>query len=227
MSSDISQLNFTEPGQTDWDNYGKSGWQAPPPAKGPDGKYITYTGVAKSIGVEEAYPEKDDTGQQYLTLQLNDLIIADSGKYQGYELKFTKAGRKPYTVVLNGERVPKKGNPSRLGDYLRAAGLAAKPQTNAEYLAAGKQAAGRKFAFTIEWEAKNKDTGEQIKGYDAFPDDPDYPGQKKAILKEGDFYNEVENGKVIGVKKVQSTVLFANARLRFFVDQGKSNGQVR
>jgi hypothetical protein len=224
--SDISQLNFTEPGQTDWDTYGKSGWQAPPPAKGPDGKFITYQGVAKSIAVEEAYPEKNDEGEQFLTVQLNDLAIIDAGKYQGYELKFTKAGRKPYTRMVDGKRVPRKGNPSKLGDYLRAAGLAAKPQTNAEYLAAAKQAANRKFAFTIDWEAKSKDTGETIRGYDAFPDDPDFPGQKKAILKEGDFYNELgPDGKVMGVKKVQSQVLFANARLRFFVDQGKGQGR--
>lgn len=222
MSNDISQLNFTEPGQTDWDNYGKSGWQAPPPAKGPDGQYIAYTGVAKSIGVEEAYPEKDDAGQTYLTIQLNDLQIADPGKYQGYELKFTKAGRKPYTVAgPDGKRVPKKGNPSKLGDYLRAVNSQGKPQTNAEFLATAKQSAGRKFQFTIDWEARNKDTGEVIKGYDAFPDDPDYPGQKKAILKEGDFYNEVVDGKIVGVKKVQSQVLFANAKLRFFVSPRK------
>lgn len=221
--SDISQLNFTEPGQTDWDNYGKSGWTPPPPAKGPDGQYIVYTGVAKSIGIEEAYPEKDDNGQTYLTLQLNDLTIADPGKYQGYELKFTKAGRKPYTSVgPDGKRVPKKGNPSRLGDYLRSAGSQGKPQTNPEYLATAKQAAGRKFQFSIEWEAKDKDTGEQIKGYDAFPDDP-INGGKKAILKEGDFYNELgaDNKPTGNQKKVQAKTLFANARVRFFVTPKK------
>ena len=218
--SDIAQLNFTEPGKTDWDNYGKSGWVAPPPAKGADGKYIVYNGVAKSIAVEEAYPEKDEAGQTYLTLQLNDLTIADPGKYQGYELKFAKAGRRPATRMVNGQRVPRKDGSSRLGDWLRSTGMQAKPQTNEEYFAAAKQAASqnRKFSFTIEWEAKNKDTGETIKGYDAFPDDPDYPGQKKAILKEGDYYNELgPDGKIVGVKKVQSETLFANARVRYFV----------
>lgn len=217
--ADIAQLNFTEPGQTDWDKYGSSGWQAPPPAKGPDGNWIVYTGAAKGVSIEEAYPEKDDAGQTYLTLNLDGLAIADPGKYQGYELKFTKAGRKPYTKPgPDGTRVAKPGNPSRLGDYLRAIQSQGKPQNNAEYLATAKQGATRKFQFTIDWEAKNKDTGEKVQGYDAFPDDPDFPGQKKAILKEGDFYNELgPKGEVIGQKKVQSTVLFANARLRFFV----------
>jgi hypothetical protein len=227
MSSDLAQLNLAEPGKTDWDNYGKSGWQAPPPAKGPDGKYIIYSGVAKGVSLEEAYPEKgqNETGeeQSFLTVRLDDLTIADPGKYQGYEIKFAQAGRRPYTKLIDGKRVPKKGLPSRLGDYLRAAGSVAKPQTNAEYLAAAKQAAGRKFSFTLEWEARNKDTGEVIKGYDAFPDDP--LGGKKAILKEGDFYNELgPDGKVIGQKKVQSQVIFANAKLRFFVDAAPKVG---
>lgn len=225
--SDISQLNLTEPGQTDWDNYGKSGWVAPPPAVGPDGKAIVYTGVAKKIEVEDLYPDKDDQENVYLTIRLDDLVIADPGKYQGYEIKFAKASRRPYSVVINGERVAKKGNPSKLGDFLRAAGSSGKPQTNSEFLAAAKQAAGRKFAFTIDWEARNKDTGEVIRGYNAFPDDPQFPGQKKAILRAGDFYNEVDSkGNPTGqVKTVQSEVIFANARLRYFVDAAPKVGR--
>jgi hypothetical protein len=220
MSNDIAQLNLAEPGQTDWDNYGKSGWIAPPPAKDAAGNFIVYTGVAKKIEVEEQYPDRDDKEQTYLTVRLDDFQIADPGKYQGYEIKFSKVSRRPYTYLKDGERLPKKGNPSKLGDYLRAVGSAGKPQNNSEYLATAKAAAGRKFSFTIDWEARNKDTGEKVSGYNAFPDDPNNPGQKKAILKAGDIVNEVDaKGNPTGqVKTVTSDTLFANARLRFFVD---------
>lgn len=228
--SDIAQLNLAEPGQTDWENYGKSGWQAPPPAKGPDGTLIVYTGTVKKIELEEQYPEKgegpDGNEQQYLTVKLDGLQIVDPGKYNGYEIRFATAGRRPYTQVINGKRVPKKGNPSRLADFLRAAGSQGKPQNNSEYLATAKQAAGRKFGFTIDWEARNKDTGEVVRGYEAFPDDPDFPGQKKAILKQGDFIQELDSkGKPTGqMKQVQSEVLFANARLRYFADPTPRKG---
>lgn len=227
--SDISQLNLTEPGQTDWDNYAKSGWVAPPPAIGPDGEFIQYQGVAKAVELESEYPEANqDTKETFLTVKLDPILVKAPGTvYDGYEIKFTKAGRRPYTRLnADGTRTPKKGNPSRLGDYLRAAGSQGKPQTNSEYLATAKAAANKTFGFTIDWEARNKETGEQIKGYRAFPDDPAYPGQKKAILKQGDFYNEVDaKGVPTGqVKQVQSEVLFANARLRFFSNPAPKKG---
>ena len=50
------------------------------------------------------------------------------------------------------------------------------------------------------------------------PDDPDRPGQKKAILKQGDTYKDKEGL----VHTVQSEVLFANARVRYFVDPSRS-----
>jgi hypothetical protein len=219
LSNDLSQLNLTEPAQVDWANYGKSNYQAPPAAIGPDGKFITYTGIAKTAEVETEYVDKDDDGNQYLTIKLDPVVIPEANNY---EIRFASISVKPYTQVgSDGKRVAKKGNPNRAADFLRAAGSQAKPQLNSEYLATAKAvvAQGKKFTFNIDWEAKNKETGEKIRGYNAFPQDP-VTGQRKAVLKAGDFYNVLDSkGQPTGEQKqVQSEVLFANAKLRYFVD---------
>lgn len=213
--NDIAQQNLTEPAQVDWANYGKSGYVAPPPALDESGKPIVYTGVA----VQVAQDEPDVVGQNaYLNVKLDPIKITTPGA-EGYEIRFTRASTRPYTVKqADGSQVPKKGNPNRLADYLRAAGATAKPQLNSEYLATVKQVANKPFSFTIDWEAYNKETGESIKGYNSFPIDPT-TGRRKAILKAGDVVNEVDSkGNIIGSKTVKSEVLFANARLRFFRD---------
>jgi hypothetical protein len=81
---------------------------------------------------------------------------------------------------------------------------------------------GKTFSFTVQWEAYNKDTGERVRGMINFPDDPDRPGQKKSILKKGDIYTVRDKaGNIIETKQVESDVLFANARLRYFQDPSK------
>lgn len=220
--TDTAQLNLREPAQVDWDNYnaGGSTYTPPPPVLDASGKPITYFGVAEI---------KADGGDRegYLTFLLDPIKIVKSGSADGYTLRFTRASVAPFTKKdpNTGERVPIKGNPNAVGNFLRACGLTVKPQTNSEYTAAMSRAAGKVFPFTIEWEAYNKDTGERVKGYKAFPEDPERPGQRKSILKQGDFYNVLDNkGNVLEVKQVESEVLFANARLRFFQDPSRTRG---
>ena len=214
--NDIAQQNLTEPAQVDWANYGKSGYQPPPPALDANGKTIVYQGKAE-VTIDE--PDSGDLGT-FLQYKLDPLtIIGPQGA--GYQIKFTRASTRPYLVTgPDGQKVPKKGNPNRLADYLRAAGATAKPQLNNEYQAAVNLIKSKPFSFTIDWEAYDKETGERVKGYNAFPDDPERPGFKKAILKAGDVVNVLnQKGEVTGqTQVVKSHVLFANARLRFFRD---------
>jgi len=208
LSTDnVAQTNLKEPERVDWDNYGKT-YQAPPPALGVDGNPIVYYGVVES-------PTTTDADEGYLNVLLDPIKLTRAGSYDGYTIRFTRASVKPFQK--NGE--PIKGNPNKLANFLRACGLQVKPQTNADYTAAVNAAKGKAFGFTIDWEAYNKDTGERVKGFTNFPEDPDRPGQRKSILKRGDVIVERDSkGNITGTRTVDSEVLFANARLRYFKD---------
>lgn len=211
MSNDTAQVNLKEPEQLDWETaFSGSKYTPPPPAKGPDGKYITYFGQ-----VVEVKPSDPDQG--YLNYQV-DLKFTRAGSLDGKQIR-TWCSTRPFQKKVNGELVPVKGNPNSLAKLLRAAGLQAKPQQNSEYQAAVRMINGKAIPFTLDWEARNKDTGETIRGYEAFPDDTERPGQKKTILKAGDTYNEVDSkGNITGTGEVKSEVLFANARIKYFQD---------
>ena len=216
--ADTAGLTLKEPQQIDWDNYnpGKK-YQAPPPAKGGDGKAIVYTGqLPNTIGTEQ-----DNDGYRRYTLDPIKLIKNGNG-VDGYVIRFTRASVKPF------EKNGKVQNASAVGNVLRSAGVSAKPQRTAEYDAAMNAVKGRVISFTVDWEARNKETGETVRGYDNFPNDPDRPGQKKAILRGA---RTSEDGRMIpadtyrdkegNVQTVSSEVLFANARVRYFVDPSR------
>lgn len=214
--NDIAQTNFREPERTDWDNYNAgSKFVPPPPALGADGKAIVYYGVAEKFEQRANQYAVDAEGNPYLNFLIDPVKVVRSGAHDGYTIRFTEASVKPFEK--NG--APIKGNPNKLANYLRACGMQAKPQSNSEYIASVQATKGRPFGFTVEWEAYNKDTGERIKGFKCFPDDPERPGQKKAILRAGDTILKLdEKGNVIGTDTVKSEILFANARIRYFVD---------
>jgi hypothetical protein len=211
MSNDIAQQNLREPEQVDWDNLGKSSYVAPPPALGPDGKAIVYFGQVSEV-------KKTDPDQGYLNFQI-DFKVVKSNIADGLRVRTWLSARPFMSKDAEGNLMPLKGNPNKLAQFLRSAGLQAKPQTNSEYEASVKAASTKTVPFTIDWEAKNKDTGETVRGYNSFPDDPERPGQKRSILKAGDVYNEIDSkGNIIGTKTVQSEILFANVRLKYFQD---------
>jgi hypothetical protein len=220
--NDIAQTSLKEPAQVDWDNLGKSGYQAPPPEVDANGKKIVYYGKA-DVALENQYQDTDPvTGDPLLTYKLDPVTITQ-GEFAGYQLRFAKASTRPFTKNVNGEQVPIKGNPNSLGNYLRACGSVAKPQTNSEYIASVNAVKNKVFPFTIEWEARNKDTGEVYRGQASFPDDPARPGQKKTILHAGDIITVVDKKGVPtgAIETVKAEVLFVNAKVKYFQDPKK------
>lgn len=209
--NDIAQVNLKEPAQVDWDALSGSKWQAPPPAFGPDGKAIVYYGT--TVPVEDK-PDEDN-----LNFLLDPIKLVKAGAYDGYQIRFVRASTKVITDF--NTKLPKKGNPNKLAQYLRAAGVQVKPQTNADYRAAVKTTANKPFAFTIDWEAYNKDNQESVKGFFNFPLDSN--GQRKSILHKGDVIALTDNKGVPNGQTytVVSDVLFANARLKYFRDPSK------
>jgi hypothetical protein len=227
-SNDTAQLSLREPEQINWDSFdtGGSKYVAPPPALGPDGSPITYYGVAE-ISEETNYPEKHPvTGEPVLTFTLDPIKIVKSGPADGQLIRFGRMSTRPFTRKgVDGE--VKLLNANSIGNFLRSCGMVnAKPNTNEAYRAAVKSCVGKMFSFTIDWEARNKDTGEKISGYLSFPEDQDRPGTRKSILRQGDVYSVVDRkGAVLEVKRVESEVLFANARLKFFQDPSRGKKQ--
>ena len=198
--ADTTGITLQEPTQVDWDKIGAgSTYTPPPPAKDVTGKYITYFGqLPQSITVKA--DDVTDEGFRVYNLDPIKLVKTNVPGLDGYQIRFTRTTLKPFKNGSNSTAI-----------LVKAAGVAAKPQKTSEYDAVIKQCAGKVVPLTIEWEARNKDTGEVVRGYDNFPDDPARPGFKKAILKKGDVV------KVDGEDHVvESEVLFANARQRFF-----------
>ncbi len=202
MTSSIAGLSLKEPEQQDWDKVNKAKtYTPPPPALTADGKAIVYKGILPKAFIFEA----DKEG--LLQIVIDPITVAD-GPCAGQTFRFTRAGVASF----------KKGG-NKVGTLLRSAGSKATPQTNEQYATAINSIAGKATYFTSDWEAYNKDTGESVKGFNAFPVDPDRPGMRKSILKQGELYNVLDDkGNVIGTNTVQSEVLFANARVKFFVE---------
>lgn len=196
---DNAGLNLRQPDPINWEQHDKgSNYQPPPPALGPDGKEIIYTGVL----TQPAVPDVTDEGFRKYVMGPIKIIKSGNGA-DGYLLKFFEPSVKLFS----------NGKQSKVSLLLRSAGIMGQPQTNAEYDAALAQIkpGSRPFQFTIDWEARNKDTGEQIRGYKNFPDDPQRPGYKKAILHAGDTYTDANGTQQV----VKSDVLFANGRIAF------------
>lgn len=212
MSSNL--LDLKEPEQIDWDNYNPgSKYMPPPPALGVDGKALVYFGTLPKITDQNF----EATDEGFLQVVADPITIVKSGSADGYQIRFSRFNVKKFQK--NGKTI----EASSLGNLLRGAGVVAKPQKNEEYKAATKSVGGKVISFTLDWYAKNKETGEEVRGFAAFPDDPERPGLKKSILKAGDLINVLDDkGQPTGEKKpVQSEVLFANARFRYVVDPNR------
>ena len=212
MTTDTAGIDLREPDKMDWDNYNPGTKYTPPPQVGEikDGKLVStvFFGQLPSAIVPEV--SQSTQLRQYL---IDPIKLVRSGQSDGYEIRFTRASVKKWTNKKTGEPI----NASMVGNLLKSVGVTAKPQRTAEYDAVIKQIAGKVAAFTIDWEARNKDTGEVVEGYVNFPDDPARPGMKKTVLKEGDVYRTKDGTEA----KVTSPVLFANARVKFFVDPNR------
>lgn len=209
--ADTSGLNLNNPPQIDWDNYNPGSKYTPPPVPvGGDGKNLVFTGQVQGI----TPGEDKDNNRQYV---LDPIKLVKMGQgLDGYEIRFTYVGTKPFEK--NGKPI----NASPVGNVLKSAQVVAKPQTVNQYDAAMNMVKGRTVQFTADWEARNKETGETVRGYSNFPPDPERPGQRKAILKKGDTYTVTDKtGAVVETKTVQSEVLFANLKARYFIDPNR------
>lgn len=195
--ADVNGKNLAEPTQVDWDKVGGGSYTPPPAARDAAGNYIRYFGQLPLTVVE------DVNDNQYRTYVFDPikLVKNENKSVDGYELRFTRTSLQPFKNGSNSTAI-----------LLKAAGVQAKPQKTAEYDSAIKMVKGKVVPFSIEWQARNKETGETVRGYENFPDDPTRPGQKKSILKAGDTYRDQDGNEQV----VQSEVLFANAQLRFF-----------
>jgi len=205
--------------KVDWANFNPtSKFQAPPPALDDRGMPIVYQGIA---------PREVKTGETedgYLEFLL-DPIVMKLGQ-RTYEIRFTRASVKLFEKTKrDGTKVTQNAN--KVGTFLKSAQVNAAPQENEQYIAAVKMAGGKTIHFTIDWSAYNKDNQERVDGYLAFPEDPERPGQRKAILTKGETYNVLDRkGNIIETRTVKSDVLFANARVRYFVDPTRKTGSV-
>lgn len=218
--NNIAGTNLKEPDQIDWSNYNPGGkYQAPPPALDASGKSIVYYGQAPQfkMGSDGKLLGEEETDEGYLQVIIDPVKIVKSGSADNYEVRFARANTKQF-VTKAGKVI----NANGLGNFLRAAGVTAKPQKNNEYRSAVVMTSGKVFPFTVDWFAKDKETGERVQGYSNFPVDPERPGQRKSILKAGDTYTVSDKqGNITETKTVKAEVLFANAQLRYFVDPNR------
>ena len=208
--NDTAQLNLREPEQVDWNNVsGASTYVPPPQVIGPDGKRVIFTGLVKGIEERVNPYAVDEDGRAFINFQIDPIELVDAGRYTGLTIRFAEASAKPFL----------KGKSNRLALFVASAGSQGKPQTNEQYRQVVKQLVGKRTRFTGDWEAYSKETGEKVKGYLSFPDDPDRPGEKKAILKKGDVITLRDyQGNVTGEHIVQAEVLFANLKVKNFID---------
>lgn len=206
--SDSAQTNLREPDQMNWDKHNAGGkFQAPPDALDQSGKPIVYKaqlpttlGSPTSLGV---------TDEGYRSFEVGPLKLVQNGNgADGYEIRFYTVNVKKFV----NRRTQEPMEVSSASKVIKGAGITARPQKNAEYEAAMKQAAGRVIQITLDWRAKDQQTGEEVVGFENFPIDP-ATNRRKAILKKGDV---LPDGRVI-----TSEVLFANARVRYVVDPNR------
>ena len=210
----VAQTNLREPEHVNHDNLAVGGKYTPPPCPVVNGKPRVFKGTLPTKYADSTFGATDEGYRQYV---IDPIVLVGNGNdADGQSVRFVRFSTKKF--MRNDQPIEMNGAIR----FLRAASILAKPQTNAEYDAAVRQTAGRTVAFTADWSAYNKDTGEAIDGWINFPDDPERPGQKKTILKAGDTYTVRDRqGNIVETKTVQSEVLFANLRLRFFQDAGK------
>lgn len=187
--ADVAMLSVVEADHVDYDNIKaqSTGTSYAPP---PEGIYVGKAPIFKDDGGEltNEFTDTRDfalTQQGYMKVKVDPIeIVGPTGT--GYKIRF----QMPLSVKKYSNR---EGNSTI--EFLRACNIAARPQVNAEYRAAIKQASGKTFQFGLVWEAYDKDTQVTTKGESNFPPDPNDPTKHLPYLDDG--ANRVwANGKV-------------------------------
>jgi len=196
-----------QPEKIDWNNHhAGSSYQRPPEAQ-ENGQDIVYKAV---LPKDLASPARLKVTNEGLRAFEFGPVQLQLGAGRVAEIKYFTQSVKKFTNRTTGKVLEVNG----VSKLLRAAGFAGKPNTNAEYEAAVKAIAGRPISLIIDWRAYNKDTSEEVRGYANFPDDPERPGKKMAVLKQGTL---LPNGDT-----VKSEILFANAQVRYVQDRQRA-----
>jgi hypothetical protein len=181
--ADISQLGTLaapDPIEGGWDNYQDGGQGRPVP---PAGKYF---------GRAPDTFEFSKTREDQLQVLIDPVIIVQADEVSNdYPVRFTRASAKKF---------PRR-NGSMMGDYLRAHGSAARPESPQDYADAVEETAGRVFPFVADWEAYCKECQTSIKGMSNFPADGNGGHSPRT--------------KCSGCEKP----LYANLRINYFIAQ--------
>jgi hypothetical protein len=218
--NDISGLNLNETPQVNWDNFNpqpekKGGsYQTPPVPFGPDGKRLTYYLQLPSDMGKVERQRATKAGDRSFSLGPLTVVKSQNGS-DGYTIRFYDASVK----LFNG--TDKEGNPivlnvNAIGKVLRAAGITARPQTDQAYCQAVAQLGGRVIPAHLEWEARDRDSNFEVKGYNNFnvtrtdPKTGVTTTSVQPILRRGDI---LPDGTVI-----TQEVLFANAVVKSVLD---------
>lgn len=146
-TEDIAGLNLVEPDLTseDWDNYDPGVMTVPPPGQYTGRAPETFKFTASQAG--------------YLMAEIDPITIIDAGKYEGYKIRFERASVKKY------------GNSPacRMGDYLRACGIATFPKGNEGWAEAVQLTAGTPLSIILDWQAYCKECATEVKSARDFP----------------------------------------------------------
>lgn len=108
----------------------------------------------------------------YLKAQIDPVIVGPS--HNGYVVRYVSLSAKPYkrTIGRRGTPNEKVITVSQLGDYLRACGIKGVLPTDPAALAdLVERTAGATFLADLDWRARNKNTGREVRGMENFPSD--------------------------------------------------------
>ena len=179
MNGALDTLKVPDPAM--FDDYDVGGWTPPPQAKaiGPTGKpeFITYRLTTPNADKFEFRPDRNG----FLMAVVDGFAVEGAN----YTLRKEYLSSAPFPKKDKAGNVTGTRNASQLGNYFRAHGLAVRPATAQEYESFALATAGRQFSATLDWSAYDSDRGVEVaKSWDAFPDDPDNPGQKLAYIEQ-------------------------------------------
>jgi len=162
-----------------FDDYETGEYTPPPQAKEPDGHgrfgYVLYE---VTVPAADGFSFKADRNG-FLMAVIKGLTLEN-----GYQLRHLYASSAPFPKKDKAGNVIGTRNASGFGNYLRAFGLAVRPQTPQEYQDLALATAGQTIQATIEWEAYDAEAQVTVADrWDQFPEDPAHPGCRLPYLE--------------------------------------------
>ena len=175
-------MTYKVPPPEMFDDYDTGQWVPPPQAKeiGADGKAKAMVYTATAPAADKFSFRADRNG--FLMAVIEGIKLSTD-----YEIRYTYASSAPFPKKDKAGNVTGTRNASTFGNYLRAHGMSVRPSTPEEYENLALATAEREFQCTLDWEAYDGDTQTTVADkWDAFPDDPEHPGQKIPYIERAD-----------------------------------------